>query len=349
MCFGGRSFPNLFQRLASLLAHVVLADFFFLEASDPIPGYPPCSLAVFGSYMDDSFGLAVGMPRALRLAMLYLAHLARANLPVGYSKTQGICQFLLVFDPEGGTGLFDQILDQYVRDGFVYYAALRAERRAFDRHVASLAERPAWFDAWSEARRLAYWLNGYNALVLRTVIDHYPMRGTSAEFPEDSVMQIQGVFSGREHRIAGRRLTLQAIEDEQVAAFGDPRAHLALGRGAVGSPRLRSEAFSPDRLEAQLQAVVADFATTPHHVTLDRAGDEVVVSAVLGWRAEQFAVLADAGIGDTGRSPIERAIVALISPVLFPSERAFLSRNTFRFRYRDFDWRLNDLTGGRPY
>ena len=178
--------------------------------------------------------------------------------------------------------VFDQILDQYVRDGFVYYAALRTERRAFDRHVKSLAERPAGFDAWSEARRLAYWLNGYNALVLRTVIDHYPIRGTSAEFPEDSVMQIPGVFSGREHRIAGRRLTLQAIEDERVAALGDPRAHLALGRGAVGGPRLRSEAFREDRLETQLQAVVADFATAPHHVMLDGAGDEVVVSAVVG-------------------------------------------------------------------
>ncbi len=242
--------------------------------------------------------------------------------------------------------VFDQILDQYVRDGLVYYAALRAERRAIDRHVESLAERPAGFDAWPEARRLAYWLNGYNALVLRTVIDHYPIRGMSAEFPENSVMQIPGVFSGREHRIAGRRLTLQAIEDELVAAFADPRAHLALGRGAVGSPRLRSEAFIGDRLEAQLRAVVADFATTPHQVTLDRAGDEVVVSAVFGWRAKEFAALA--GADGTGRSPIERALVALISPALFPSEREFLARNTFRLRYRDFDWRLNDLTGGAP-
>ena len=243
---------------------------------------------------------------------------------------------------------FDEILDQYVRDGFVYYAALRLERRAFDRHVESLAARPAGYDAWSEARRLAYWINGYNALVLRTVIDHYPIRGASAEFSENSVMQIPGMFAGREHQIAGRRLTLQAIEDELIAAFGDPRAHLALGRGAVGSPRLRSEAFRDDRLEAQLEAVVADFATTAHHVTLDRAGDEVVVSAVLGWRAEQFAAVAGADAHRTGRSPIERAIVSLISPALFPREREFLARNTFRLRYRDFDWRLNDLTGGRP-
>ena len=268
----------------------------------------------------------------------------------GFGLTLVIGVWCLTPGPVGAQArsdrVFDQILDQYVRDGLVYYAALRAERRAIDRHVESLEERPAGFDAWSEARRLAYWLNGYNALVLRTVIDHYPIRGMSAEFPENSIMQIPGVYSGREHRIAGRRLTLQAIEDELVAAFGDPRAHLALGCGAVGSPRLRSEAFRDDRLEAQLQAVVADFATTPHHVTLDRAGDEVVVSAVLGWRVTEFATLAGADL--TGRSPIERALVALISPALFPSEREFLARNTFHLRYRDFDWRLNDLTGGRP-
>ncbi len=245
--------------------------------------------------------------------------------------------------------VFDQILDQYVRDGLVYYAALRVDRGALDRYVQSLAEQSVGFDAWSEARRLAYWLNGYNALMLRTVIDHYPIRGTAAEFPENSVMQIPGVFSGQEHAIGGRRLTLQAIEDELVASFGDPRAHLALGRGAVGSPRLLSEAFSDDRLDAQLQAVAADFSTTPRHVALDQATDEVVVSAVLGWRSEQFAALGGAGADETGRSPIERALVALIAPALFQSEREFLARNTFRLRYRDFDWRLNDLTGGAPF
>ena len=271
------------------------------------------------------------------------------GLGLGLALVLGLwCVTPVVAGQSASDSIFDDILDQYVRDGFVYYAALQVERRRFDRHVESLAVRPAGFDAWSKARRLAYWLNAYNAFLLRTVIDHYPIRGASAEFPENSVMQIPGMFAGREHRIVGRRLTLQAIEDELIAAFGDPRAHLALGRGAVGSPRLRSETFRDDRLEAQLQAVVADFATTPHHVTIDQVGDEVVVSAVLGWRAEQFAGLAVADASGTGRSPIERAIVSLISPALFPREREFLTRSTFRLRYRDFDWRLNDMTGGRP-
>lgn len=244
--------------------------------------------------------------------------------------------------------LLDEILDQYVRDGFVYYAALKQERRAIDQVVAALAERPQAFEAWSETRRLAYWINGYNALVLRTVIDHYPIRGASADYPSNSVMQIPGMFTGREYQIAGLRLTLEAIEEEQIARFGDPRAHLALGRGAVGSPRLRSEAYRDDRLEEQLQAVVADFATTPRHVTVDRAGDQLLISAVVGWRLERFAVLAGAGDG-SGRSAVERVIVALIAPALFPGERALLAGNTFQLRYQDFDWRLNDLTGGLPF
>ena len=242
---------------------------------------------------------------------------------------------------------FDRIFDQYVRDGFVYYAALKIERRTIDEVIASLAARPQAFDVWSEPRRLAYWINGYNALVLRSVIDAYPIRGTSAEFPPKSVMQIPGMFTGRTHGIAGEQLTLQAIEEERIAPFDNPRAHLALGRGAVGSPRLRSETFREHELEAQLQAVVDDFATTPRHVTVDRPAEQVLVNALLGWQAERFAGLAGADSG-TGRTALERGVVSLIGPALFPSERAFLAENTFRLAYHEFDWRLNDLTGGRP-
>ena len=243
---------------------------------------------------------------------------------------------------------FDQILDQYVRDGFVYYASLRRERRLLDRYVESLAPRPLSFDMWSETKRLAYWLNSYNALVLKTVIDHYPIRGSLPDFPENSVMQVPGMFSGRQHLIAGDRLTLQGIEDK-IEDLGDPRAYLALGRGAVGSPRLRSEAFDAMRFNVQLRAVVVDFATTPRHVHVDPQGDRLVVNAVFGWQAKRFESSFDGREDDgTGRTLLERAVLAIIAPVLFPSERSYLAENTYRLSYREFDWRLNDLTGGAP-
>jgi hypothetical protein len=65
---------------------------------------------------------------------------------------------------------FDEFLDLYVRDGYVYYRALKSERSRFDAYVNSLAEVPV--GSLSRDEQLAFWLNAYNALVLRTVIDH---------------------------------------------------------------------------------------------------------------------------------------------------------------------------------
>lgn len=243
----------------------------------------------------------------------------------------------------------DRLLDLYVRDGLVAYAALKTDRAPLDRFVASISAEPAGFEGWTADARKAFWLNAYNALVLRTVIDHYPIRGRASNYPADSIRQIPGAFDGRRHRVGGRRMTLDAIETETLPAFGDPRLLLALGRGAVGSGRLRSGAYAAGRLDAQLDAAVRDFAGDPRHVTLDRLAEEVRVSAIFGWREpELVAAYAGRGWRDSGRAPIERAILTLIEPALLPRERAFLEENRFTLRYQAFDWRLNDLKDRRP-
>src|SRR3954470_23570031 len=78
---------------------------------------------------------------------------------------------------------FDEILDTYVRDGLVCYFALKQERAKFDRYVAALGDVSAdAVKSWPRERQLAYWINAYNAFVLRTVIDAYPIRGRAADF-----------------------------------------------------------------------------------------------------------------------------------------------------------------------
>ena len=272
-----------------------------------------------------------------------LACAALVVLMVGVLSLAGRAQ------PPPAVEALDRLLDLYVRDGLVYYAALKLDRTGLDRFVRSIAAEPPGFAGWPPADRKAFWLNAYNALVLRTVIDHYPIRGGGTNYPANSIRQIPGAFEGRTHRVAGRLLTLDAIETGVLPAFGDPRLFLALGRGAVGSGRLRSEAYAAGRLETQLAAVVREFATDPRHVRLDRVAQEVRVSAILGWReADLTAAHAGGGWDDAGRAPIERAILTLVEPSLFPSEQAFLRANEFALRYQVFDWRLNDLTGGPP-
>ena len=87
---------------------------------------------------------------------------------------------------------FDEILEVHVRDGFVSYRALKTERNRLDAYVASLAG--VSLDSASREQQVSFWLNSYNALVLQTVLDHYPISQRTNEYPSRSIRQIPGAF-----------------------------------------------------------------------------------------------------------------------------------------------------------
>jgi Protein of unknown function, DUF547 len=242
----------------------------------------------------------------------------------------------------------DQLLDLYVRDGLVYYRALKTDRRSLDAYLTTL-EGTA-LDGWSREEQVAFWLNAYDALVLRTVINRYPIAGTSREYPSKSIRQIAGAFERTTHKVAGRAVTLDAIEGDILNGFGDPRVFLALGRGSVGGGRLRSEAFTGAQLETQLQQVATEFPARQELMRVDVGARRVSVTPIVSWRQASFiAAYADrADPRFATRSPIERALVVFTLPNLLPAERAFLQANEFALVFHDYDWRLNDLTGGAP-
>jgi hypothetical protein len=245
----------------------------------------------------------------------------------------------------GRRNAFDQILDINVRDGLVYYRALKSQRGKLDGFVSQLSA--AAIDKEPRDAQIAFWLNAYNALVLETVINHYPIQGHSTEYPGRSIRQIPGAFDRVKHRVAGRQLTLDEIEQTVLTGFKDPRLYLAIGRGAIGGGRLRSEAFQADRVEEQLKEVADECATRSQCVQIDRGQNKVVASAIFSWRAQDFiaAYAAAAPAAFQSRSPIERAILAFVEPRLLTIEKDFLANNQFQVTFLPFDWALNDLTG----
>lgn len=241
----------------------------------------------------------------------------------------------------------EEILDIYVRDGLVYYQALKQDRGKLDAYVRALSAVTAeTLSQWTKPRQLAYWINAYNAFVLQTVIDQYPIRGRSPEYPPNSIRQISGAFERRTFRAGGKTLTLDGLEKDVIANLGEPRALLALGRGAIGSGRLKSEAYSEARLDAQLGEITREIVTRREMVAVDVERNVLSVSAIFSWREAAFSTLADRAPAIYGsRSPLERALLALIDPVIVPNEAAFLKKNQFRTEFHEFDWKLNDLTG----
>jgi hypothetical protein len=244
---------------------------------------------------------------------------------------------------------FDQILDINVRDGLVYYRAVRSDRGRLDRYVASLNVPKATYDRWSRDEQIAFWLNAYNAILLQTVINHYPIQGKSSMYPASSVRQIPGAFEQAKHRLAGRSLTLDEIEKTVLPEFKDPRLYLALGRGAVGSGRLRSEAYVGDRLSAQLNAVQAEFVADQAMMKIDRLTGRLSVTPLISWHEAEFVAAYDKGTEGrfAQRSPVERAILTFVTPHLLRLEKEFVEKNDFQIVFHQLDWRLNDLSGGR--
>lgn len=255
---------------------------------------------------------------------------------------------------------FDQILDVNVRDGLVYYRALKSDRGRLDRYVGALNVPAATYQGWSRPQQMAFWVDAYNAFVLATVINHYPLRGTIRDIP--------GAFDRTTWHAAGRTVTLDQIEKTILPEFKEPRLYLALGRGAIGGGRLRSEAYTGERLERQLGEIQSEFVNSAHLYRLDRVTNTINITPVVSWHDAEFIAAYDtnkiagaenpavaAGRADpsgqpaalfAARSPIERAIIGFIMPSLLPSEKEFVRRNEWKIAFMPMDWHLNDLTGG---
>jgi hypothetical protein len=240
---------------------------------------------------------------------------------------------------------YDELLDLNVRDGLVYYRVLRAERGRLDAYVNSLAN--VSIASAPRDEQIAFWLNAYNALALKTVVDHYPIPQRTSEYPKGSIRQIPGAFERTAHRVAGRMVTLDQIEQTILSEFHDPRVYLLLGRGAIGSGRLHSEAHTAAGLEMHLKDAVAECITRAQCIDIDRANNQINVSPIFSWRSQDFITAYSGAAPEmfATRSPIERAILAFIEPHILSTEREFLEKNQFKVVFKPFDWSLNDLTG----
>ena len=105
---------------------------------------------------------------------------------------------------------FGTILSSFVDDsGLVNYQGLKAERSDLDGFTQRLARLDSLaFDAWSENNKIAFWINAYNALTLKSIIDNYPIKPTFPArliHPHNSIRQIPGVWDKTSQNRSRRR------------------------------------------------------------------------------------------------------------------------------------------------
>ncbi|UCC71783.1 MAG: DUF547 domain-containing protein [Gemmatimonadota bacterium] len=247
---------------------------------------------------------------------------------------------------------FDTLLALYVQDGRVDYAALQDERELLDRYLEQVAAVEADEVAgWPEAERIAYLINAYNAYVLVTVIDHYPIGGSSFlkkltspnrfGYPANSIRHIDGVFDRLRHRVAGTEMTLDDIEHGTLRAnHNEPRVHFALVCAALSCPPLRGEAYRGDRLEEQLDDQGRRFLNDPRQNRFEIERRQVHLSRIFDWYGEDFEEFAtETGYG---RDRKINGVLSFVSRYLIDRVVDFLESGEYRVQFESYDWTLND-------
>lgn len=151
------------------------------------------------------------------------------------------------------------VLRENVRDGLVDYEHLKANGRALERFLVYISEvgpftTPQQFRTPQE--RTAFWINAYNALVLRFVLE---------EWPTDTVYPLVGPSLEYDFAfpVDGRPMTLHDIEVRALRdSRDDIRVLFCLCKGAKGSPPLQDEPFRgadlPRRLTQTARDAMAD-------------------------------------------------------------------------------------------
>lgn len=251
------------------------------------------------------------------------------------------------------------VLKKHVDDqGLVAYVDLKDKPEQLGRFVLALGVLdPNVYDTWDESARIAFWVNAYNGLTLKVIVDHYPIkRGvfSGLVYPANSIRQISGVWDKIKFVVTGRQMTLDDIEHgilrgenavlvEKYGKFYEPRIHVALVCAAMSCPRLRNEPYTGDRLDGQLKDQIESFLSNTTRFRIDRAGGKVYLSSIFKWFGKDFIRQhkPDKGFDSAGGNA-ENSVLNFISKDVDAEQAEYLRTGEYKVRYLKYDWALNE-------
>lgn len=235
---------------------------------------------------------------------------------------------------EGPSEDYEDLLRRRVnREGRVHYAGIRRENEALDAYLKYLEKQFPLLAEAPENSQMAFWINYFNASVLKLIVQHYPIasvydigrKASPSEKPDYDRLDRthpNHPFDVPIGRIEGKKLTLHTVRDSIIRGiFRDPRMLFTLADGTASSARLRRNTYTAENIGAELDAAASDFFRNPEKNVLNPQNPKL--SSLLQRYAEDFG-------GD------ESAIVTFVNAFI-----PITIRPDARIEYLPFDGSLN--------
>ncbi len=240
------------------------------------------------------------------------------------------------------------VLKDYVDDtGMVNYKQLKAHREKLDTFVTTMSKLdPSSYNRWREKEKIAFWLNTYNALTLKVIIDNYPIKPSffrSRIYPKNSIRQIPGVWDKMTFNVMGKDLTLEHIEHNVLRKkFDEPRIHVAMVCAALSCPPLLNEPYEGRKLDEQLNNRARRFLGNPDKFKINRENRRVYLSPILKWFADDFVNKYGTEEHIGKQSKKTSAILNFTADYLEKSDKDYILAGEFKIKYLKYDWSLNE-------
>ncbi|MFQ5882319.1 MAG: DUF547 domain-containing protein [Candidatus Methylomirabilales bacterium] len=183
----------------------------------------------------------------------------------------------------------------------------------------------------TDAERLAFWVNAYNLLAIKAVIDQYP-----TESIRDGDSLFRSIWKKKVGTVGNKAYALDDIEHGILRKrFQEPRVHFAIVCASLSCPDLRTEPYVAEHLDTQLDDAARTFLQNSTKGLLPgRDGQPAKVSLIFKWFREDFEPVG--GVVNFIRAKIDPTVAARI---------AGLTDN--ELSYLDYDWSLNDTARAR--
>lgn len=173
--------------------------------------------------------------------------------------------------------------------------------------------------------KLAFWINVYNIMAVKMVLDHYPVKSI-----KDAGSLFQSVWEQPVGQVGGKKISLNDIEHKILRKMDEPRMHVAIVCASVSCPDLRREAYTAERLDAQLTDQMRRFLENwGKGMRLDSAKNRLYLSKIFSWFEGDFES--------------RGGVLKFVKTYCPEATRKKMAGQNLKISYLNYNWNLNTL------
>jgi len=172
--------------------------------------------------------------------------------------------------------LADSFFQKHIQNGLVKYQTVNSDPASLNELVKLISE--INLAGTSAEERKAFYINAYNLLVIKGIIEKYPI---------SSPMKIAGFFDAKKYTVAGEKLTLNDLEKKKLLkTTEDARLHFVLVCAAMSCPKIVNFAYRPGDLNKILNQRTTTAINDPGFIRVE--AKKVLVSEIFNWYRGDF-------------------------------------------------------------